>query len=145
VIERWWDGSPAVDDDGWLATGDLGRLDADGYLFLEGRSKELIVRGGYNVHPREVEEALHAHPDVVEAVVVGVPDARLGEEVAAAVVVRPGGGATPDALADWARARVAAYKVPRLILVADALPHGPTGKVLRSEVAQLLAGGGPRR
>jgi long-chain acyl-CoA synthetase len=138
VIPGYWNDaeatSAAIDPEGWLATGDLGRIDADGYLFLVDRKKELIIRGGYNVYPREVEEALYAHPDVVEAAVVGVPHATLGEEVAALVVRRPGSALDADSLAAWAKERVAAYKYPRRIAFVEELPKGPTGKILKREI-----------
>jgi long-chain acyl-CoA synthetase len=138
VIPGYWRGPgepPApVSADGWLATGDLGYVDGDGCLFLVDRLKDMIIRGGYNVYPREVEEALYAHPDVLEAVVVGVPDARLGEEVVALVKPRPGSGCDPDDVRDWVRERVAAYKYPRHVKLVDALPTGPTGKILKREI-----------
>jgi long-chain acyl-CoA synthetase len=138
VIPGYWEDpeatAEAIDADGWLATGDMGRVDEDGYLYLVDRKKELVLRGGYNVYPREVEEALYAHPDVLEAAVVGVPHETLGEEVGALVVLRPGARATPDDLQAWARARVAAYKYPRRIAVVDALPKGPTGKILKRAI-----------
>lgn len=127
------DGEVLVGLDGrWLATGDVGRLDEDGYLFLLDRKKDVILRGGYSVYPRQVEEALHLHPAVREAVVVGVPHPRLGEEVAALVVAEPGCGA--DELREFTRERVAAYAYPRLVLLVDELPHGPSGKILRREI-----------
>jgi long-chain acyl-CoA synthetase len=115
----------------WLSTGDLGRLDDDGYLFLLDRKKDVILRGGYTVYPREVEEALVEHPLVREAVVVGVPHAVLGEEVAALVVAD---GCEPGELQAFVRERVAAYKYPRVVVLVDKLPHGPGGKVLRREI-----------
>jgi long-chain acyl-CoA synthetase len=138
VIPGYWNDAEAtaeaIDADGWLSTGDLGYLDEDGYLFLVDRKKELIIRGGYNVYPREVEEALYAHPDVLEAAVIGVAHESLGEEVAAVVVLRPGAAASPDELQAWAKERVAAYKYPRRIIVADELPKGPTGKILKRAI-----------
>jgi long-chain acyl-CoA synthetase len=129
--------------DGWLATGDIGRIDADGRLFLLDRKKDVILRGGYTVHPREVEEALYTHPGVREAVVIGVPHARLGEEVVA-LVVTDGSVTDPELLKAHARAQVAAYKYPRLVVIVDQLPHGPTGKVERRAIdrgrlAELVA------
>ena len=124
----------AITADGWFATGDVGYLDDDGYLYLVDRKKDIILRGGYTVYPREVEEALYEHPAVREAVVVGVPDETLGEEVAALVVLRDGSSATPAELIAFTRERVALYKAPRLVVVAEELPHGPTGKVLRREI-----------
>ena len=114
---------------GGLLTGDLGRLDEDGYLWVVGRTKEMIIRGGYNVYPREVEEALYEHPAVLEAAVIGLPDDRLGEEVAAVVAFRPGMSASPDELRAWLDERVASYKVARLFHMVDALPKGATGKI----------------
>ncbi|MGZ4352142.1 MAG: class I adenylate-forming enzyme family protein [Gaiellaceae bacterium] len=138
VIPGYWEDPAATAEaftpDGWLRTGDVGRLDEDGYLFLVDRLKELIVRGGYNVFPREVEEALYAHPAVLEAAVVGVPHETLGEEVAALVVLRPGASADADKLREWTRARVAAYKYPRRIVLVDELPKGPTGKILKRAI-----------
>ena len=138
VIPGYWNDAAAtaeaIDSDGWLATGDLGYLDEDGYLFLVDRKKELIIRGGYNVYPREVEEALYAHPDVLEAAVIGVTHESLGEEVAAVVVLRPGAAVSPEELQAWAKGRVAAYKYPRRIVVTDELPKGPTGKILKRAI-----------
>ena len=138
VIPAYWNDpdatASAIDEDGWLATGDIGRVDDEGDLHLVDRKTELIIRGGYNVYPREVEEALYAHPDVLEAAVVGVPDAMLGEEVAALVVRRPGAAVTADELEAWSRERVAKYKVPRRIAFVDDLPKGPTGKVLKRTI-----------
>ena len=109
-------------------------MDDEGYLFLVDRKKELIIRGGYNVYPREVEEALYAHPGVLEAAVVGVPHESLGEEVAALVVRRPGASVGADELQAWAKERVAAYKYPRRIDFVDELPKGPTGKILKRAI-----------
>jgi long-chain acyl-CoA synthetase len=129
--------------DGWFHTGDLARQDVDSYLYIVGRKKDMIIRGGENVYPREIEEALYEHPAVAEVACVGIPDPDLGEEVGAAVVLKPGAGADPDELREWAKARVAAYKYPRHVWLADSLPHGPTGKILRREV-QLPRGVGQR-
>jgi long-chain acyl-CoA synthetase len=116
-------------------------VDDDGYLYLVDRKKELIIRGGYNVYPREVEEVLYAHDDVLEAAVVGFPDDVLGEEVAAAVVLRPDARVTASELQEYVKERVAAYKYPRRVAFVDALPKGPTGKILKREldVVALLA------
>ena len=138
VIPGYWQGSDAplapVSADGWLATGDLGYLDADGYLHLVDRLKDLIIRNGYNVYPREVEEVIYAHPDVVEVAVVGIPDPQVGEEVVALVRPREAARCDPDDVQRWARERVAAYKYPRHVVLVDALPVGPTGKILRREI-----------
>lgn len=139
---RYWDdpgATRAAWHDGWLRTGDLGYIDVDGDLILTGRAKELIIRGGYNISPAEVEDVLHDHPDVLEAAVVGVPHEILGEDVAAAVVVRPGRDVDPGMLQDWCRARLADNKVPRDIAILDALPYNQNGKVVKRDLAPLLA------
>jgi long-chain acyl-CoA synthetase len=129
---------------GWLHTGDLARVDEDGYFYIVDRKKDMIIRGGYNVYPREIEEVLYEHPAVLEAAVIGVPDARFGEEVAASVVLRPGAVAGTDEIRDFVKERVAAYKYPRHIWFADALPKGATGKVLKREI-QVPELGGQRK
>jgi long-chain acyl-CoA synthetase len=138
VIPGYWEDpeatAQALDAGGWLSTGDVGYLDEDGYLVLVDRKKELIIRGGYNVYPREVEEVLYAHPDVLEAAVVGVADERLGEEVAALVVRRPGVATTAEELEAWTKERVAAYKYPRRIVFVPELPKTPTGKILKRAI-----------
>jgi long-chain acyl-CoA synthetase len=120
--------------DGWFKTGDVGRVDEDGYYFIVDRKKELIIRGGFNVYPREVEEVLYQHPAVLEAAVIGLPHDSLGEEIGAAVVLRSGARATPEELRDFVKSRLAAYKYPRRVWIVDDLPKGPTGKVLRRMV-----------
>ncbi len=124
----------AITPAGWFLTGDLGRVDDDGFVYVVGRLKDMIIRGGLNVYPREVEEVLHRHPAVGEAAVVGVPDERLGEEVGAAVVLAPGASAAPEELRDWLKQRVAPFKYPRRIWLLDELPKGPTGKILKREI-----------
>jgi len=138
VITGYWrdeeSTSAALSDDGWLATGDVGYVDEEGYLFLVDRKKDVIVRGGYNVYPSEVEEVLYGHPDVLEAAVVGVAHPILGEEVAALVVCKRGVTPDPDVLREYTREHVAAYKYPRHVLLVDSLPKGPTGKILKREI-----------
>lgn len=124
---------------GWFRTGDLGYLDADGYLFIVGRIKDVINRGGQKISPLEVEEVLLSHPAVLEAGVFAVPHQKLGENVAAAVVLRPNSQATSDQLRQFARKRLAAYKVPSLIRSVAALPKGASGKVKRNALAELVA------
>lgn len=119
---------------GWFHTGDLAYADEDGYLFIVDRKKDMLIRGGYNVYPREVEEVLFAHPAVAEAAVIGKPDARVGEEVLAYVVAKPGAEADPDDIIAYARDRLAAYKYPREVRVVAELPKGPTGKILKREL-----------
>ncbi len=125
---------------GWLHSGDLGRMDADGFLYIVGRKKDIIIRGGNNIHATDVEAVLHEHPGVVEAAVVGVPHAVLGEDVAAVVVLRPGTEVTLDDLRRHCAERLADYKVPRRIETADELPRNATGKVLKAELRRQLVG-----
>ena len=120
--------------DGWFRTGDLGRRDEDGFYFVVDRSKDMIVRGGYNVYPREVEEVLLGHEQVSLAAVVGVPHERLGEEVRAHVILEQGATITPEQLRDWAREQMAEYKYPREILIEETLPMTSTGKILKREL-----------
>ncbi|HZU80485.1 MAG TPA: AMP-binding protein [Acidimicrobiales bacterium] len=125
---------------GWLHTGDLGRLDGDGYLYIVGRKKDIIIRGGNNVHAVDVESVLLDHPDVVEAAVVGVPHTVLGEDVAAVVVLSPDAKATVDDIREHCAGRLADYKVPRRIEVTDELPRNATGKVLKPRLREQLVG-----
>ncbi|MDI3406215.1 long-chain-fatty-acid--CoA ligase [Streptomyces cavernicola] len=121
--------------DGWFHTGDIGRRDEDGYLYIVDRVKDLIIRGGFNVYPREVEEALMTHPAVSLAAVVGVPHNRHGEEVKAFVIPTPESTVTEDELVAWSKAAMAGHKYPRLVEFREALPLGPTGKILKRELA----------
>ncbi|MGE4013717.1 MAG: class I adenylate-forming enzyme family protein, partial [Alphaproteobacteria bacterium] len=116
---------------GWLHTGDMGKLDDEGYVFLVDRKQFMIITGGYNVYPVDVENALAAHPAVAEVCVFGVPDEKWGEAVHALVVLRPGQSATQDEIVKWCRKDLAAFKVPKSIEFRDALMRGPTGKVLK--------------
>jgi len=116
---------------GWLHTGDLVRMDEDGYIFIMGRKKEMIIRGGYNIYPREIEEILYTHKDVLEAAVMGVPHADLGEEVAAAVVLYPGAKTSPEDLKQYVKDRVAPYKYPRIVKLMDELPKTAAGKIFK--------------
>ena len=120
--------------DGWFRTGDLARVDEEGYFFIVDRKKEMIIRGGYNVYPREIEEALYEHPAVAEVACIGIAHPELGEEVAAAVALKPGAAAEVDELRAFVKKRVAAYKYPRHLWLVEALPKGPTGKILRRSV-----------
>jgi long-chain acyl-CoA synthetase len=120
--------------DGWFHTGDLARVDSDGYYYIVDRKKDMIIRGGYNVYPREIEEVLYEHPAVAEAAVLGLPHPSLGEEVAAAVALKPGAAATPEELRDYVKGQVAAYKYPRHVWIVDALPKGGTGKIQKRDI-----------
>ena len=119
---------------GWLRTGDMGRLDADGFLYIVERKKDLIIRGGFNIYPRDVEEALYAFPTVAEAAVIGRPDTLMGEEVVAFVVLKPGQAATADEVMSFCQSRLARYKCPKEIRFVNALPKSPVGKILRKEL-----------
>lgn len=138
VMKGYWNRpeatAEAITPDGWFHTGDLGRLDEDGFLFIVDRIKDLIIRGGYNVYPREVEEVVHEHPAVREAAVIGVPDARLGEEVALVVALKEGSTASAEELRDFVRRAVAPYKYPRLVWFVDELPKGPSGKIVKRAI-----------
>ena len=137
VMKGYWNLSDATDEvikDGWFSTGDIAIADKDGYYYVVDRKKDLIIRGGYNVYPREVEEALHEHPAVAAAAVIGIPHESLGEEIGAAVVLKVGASVEPDEVRQFVKGRVAAYKYPRRIWFVDALPTGPTGKLLRREI-----------
>ncbi len=123
---------------GWLHTGDLGYFDEDGYLFIAGRIKELIIRGGYNVYPKELEDVLHAHPAIAEAAVVGIPDERLGEEVMAVAVLRPDSSLTAPELIAYCKERMAAYKYPRVVEFRDELPKNTLGKILKDELVPAV-------
>ena len=127
-----------LDAEGWLLTGDIGYLDGDGHLFLVDRKKEVIIRSGYNVYPREVEEVLLSHPGVLEAAVLGVADDKHGEEVVALVVPAPDSGLDPEAVKQFARERLAAYKYPRRIFIVDMLPKGPTGKIAKGHIDRAI-------
>jgi fatty-acyl-CoA synthase len=126
--------------DGWLHTGDLGRFDEDGYLYVVDRKKDMIKSGGENVAAREVEEVIHAHPAVAEAAVFGIPHPRWIEAVAAAVVPRPGHELAPEDVTAFCRERLAGFKTPRYVVVADALPKNPSGKILKRDLRTMHAG-----
>ena len=133
VMQGYWNEpektAGAIDSEGWMHTGDLAVMDDAGYVNITGRIKDLIIRGGENVSPREVEEYLHGHPDVIDVQVVGVPDQRFGEEVCAFVRTRPGATVEPEAIREFCRGRIAHYKVPRYVLVVDEFPMTVTGKI----------------
>jgi long-chain acyl-CoA synthetase len=137
IMKGYWqlpEATAASIVDGWFSTGDIGRMDSDGYFYIVDRKKDLIIRGGYNVYPREIEEVLYEHPAVAEVAVVGIPHESLGEEVGAAVALADGEAATAKELQAFVKERVAAYKYPRHIWFVDALPKGPTGKILRRNI-----------
>jgi len=137
VMKGYWERPDATAEtlsDGWMRTGDMARVDEEGYFFIVDRKKEMIIRGGFNIYPRELEEVLYEHPAVREAAVVGLPDESLGEEVGAAVALKAGESVEPSELRAYMKERVAAYKYPRVVWIVDDLPKGPTGKILKREV-----------
>jgi long-chain acyl-CoA synthetase len=145
VMKGYWrrpDATAGAIRDGWFHTGDLARVDADGYFFIVDRKKDMVIRGGYNVYPREIEEVLYEHPAVREAAVIGLPHPELGEEVAAAIVLAPGASVEEAEIVGFVKGQVAAYKYPRLVWFVDELPKGATGKILKREIeapAHVLA------
>src|SRR4051812_268710 len=137
VMSGYWQRDDATADvmrGGWFHTGDIATVDEDGYFFIVDRKKDLIIRGGYNVYPREIEEVFYEHPAVREAAVIGVAHADLGEEVGAAIALKPDADASTDELRAFVKERVAAYKYPRRVWIVDDLPKGPTGKILKREI-----------
>ncbi|MGV9711960.1 long-chain-fatty-acid--CoA ligase [Gordonia sp. NPDC003424] len=138
IMKGYWNNpeatAKAIDADGWFSTGDVGTKDEEGYYRIVDRTKDMIIRGGMNVYPREIEEVLYEHPDVAAAAVIGVPHSTLGEEVGAAVQLKPGANVTEDELRAYTKERVAAYKYPRHIWIVDQLPTGPTGKIQKRDI-----------
>jgi long-chain acyl-CoA synthetase len=137
IMKGYWNRQKATAEaikNGWFHSGDLARMDEDGFYFIVDRKKDLIIRGGFNVYPREIEEVLYEHPDVLEAAVIGVPHPVHGQEIAAAVALKPGCRVAPEELRDFVKERVAAYKYPRQLWLVDALPKGPTGKIVKREI-----------
>ena len=137
VMKGYWKREEATAEaikDGWFHSGDLAKVDEDGYFFIVDRKKDMIIRGGYNVYPREIEEVLYEHPAVREVAVVAMPHPELGEEVGAAVALKDGRQATVEELQAHVKDAVAAYKYPRKVWIVDELPKGPTGKILKREI-----------
>ena len=137
VMKGYWQREDATSEaikDGWFHSGDLAKVDEDGYFFIVDRKKDMIIRGGYNVYPREIEEVLYEHPAVREAAVVAMKHDELGEEVGAAVALKEGQEATVEELQEFVKDAVAAYKYPRRVWLVDELPKGPTGKILKREI-----------
>jgi acyl-CoA synthetase (AMP-forming)/AMP-acid ligase II len=144
-IGRPDDTAALITDDGWVRTGDLGRVDDEGFLFIEDRLKDMIITGGENVYSPEVERVLAEHPAVAEIAIIGVPDDRWGETVKAVVAFRPGQTATPAELIAFARERLAGYKAPTSIDVVEALPRNPSGKVLKRDLRKPYWGDSARQ
>ncbi len=138
IMKGYYNRPEATDDaiqDGWFRSGDLGRRDEDGFYYIVDRSKDMIIRGGFNVYPREVEEVLMTHPDVSLAAVIGVPNESHGEEIKAVVILNEGASITPEELVAWGRTEMAGYKYPRLVEFVTALPMTATGKILKRELS----------
>ena len=143
IMQGYWRAPEATSEAleaGWLHTGDIGYLDAEGYLYIVDRKKDLIIRGGFNVYPRDVEDALVQHAAVQMAAVVGRPSERHGEEVVAFVSLAAGAEVTPEDLVDWAREHIGGYKYPREVHLVDAIPLTPVGKIDRKAVRARVAG-----
>jgi long-chain acyl-CoA synthetase len=137
VMKGYWQRPEATEEamrGGWFHTGDMARIDEDGYFFIVDRKKDLIIRGGYNVYPREVEEVLYEHPKIREAAVIGVPHDEWGEEIGAAIVPHEGEDLAPEEVSEYVKERIAAYKYPRIVWFMEELPKGPTGKILKREI-----------
>jgi long-chain acyl-CoA synthetase len=122
---------------GWFHTGDIGYRDADGFFYIADRKSDMIIRGGENIYPREIDDLLYSHPAVAEAAVIGVPDELYGEEVAAFVVLKDGGSATERELIDFCKQHLADFKCPKTIRFLDDIPKGPTGKLLKRNLAAI--------
>jgi long-chain acyl-CoA synthetase len=138
IMKGYWQRPDATAETmrgGWFHSGDMARVDEDGYFYIVDRKKDLIIRGGYNVYPREVEEVLYEHPKIREAAVVGVPHDQWGEEIGAAVVLHEDQELAPEEVSAYVKERIAAYKYPRLVWFVEELPKGPTGKILKREIA----------
>jgi long-chain acyl-CoA synthetase len=138
VMKGYWNRpeatAEAIREDGWFRSGDMAKVDEEGFFFIVDRKKDLIIRGGYNVYPREIEEVIYEHVAVREAAVVGVPHDELGEEIAAFVALKEGSAASPEEIQTHVKDQVAAYKYPRYVWLIDELPKGPTGKILKREL-----------
>jgi long-chain acyl-CoA synthetase len=137
IMKGYWQRPDATEEamrGGWFHSGDMARTDEDGYFYIVDRKKDLIIRGGYNVYPREVEEVLYEHPKIREAAVVGIPHDEWGEEIGAAVVLHEGEELAPEEVGEFVKERIAAYKYPRVVWFVEELPKGPTGKILKREI-----------
>jgi long-chain acyl-CoA synthetase len=128
----------ALESDGWLHTGDLGYMDEDGFVFVTGRIKELIIKGGENVAPREIDEAFYKHPAIQDAAAVGIPDDEYGEEIMCCCVLKPDCDCTEEELREFCRGELGEFKTPKVIKVVEELPKGPSGKIQRLKLPDLL-------
>jgi long-chain acyl-CoA synthetase len=144
VVQGYWDNSQATKDaivDGWLHSGDVGKLDEEGFLYVVDRMKDMIIRAGENIYCVEVENALYAHPKVLEAAVIGVKDKLFGEQVKAIVVLKPGEKATEEEIKEFCAQHIADYKVPKYVeFLNEPLPRNPGGKVIKTELKKKYGG-----
>ncbi|HZI45751.1 MAG TPA: AMP-binding protein, partial [Ilumatobacter sp.] len=144
VMHGYWDDmtktAMAIDRDGWMHTGDLAIMDEDGYCNIVGRIKDMVIRGGENVYPREIEEFLYTHPEIEDVQVIGVPDARYGEELMAWVRLREGAQLSEDDVRTYCRGRIAHFKIPRYVKFVDSFPMTVTGKVRKVEMREISIG-----
>jgi fatty-acyl-CoA synthase len=142
VMHGYWDDpaktAEAIDAEGWMHTGDLATMDAEGYVNIVGRIKDMVIRGGENIYPREIEEFLYRHPAIQDVQVVGVPDAKYGEELCAWVIVKPGQTLAEDAVRAFCKGQIAHYKVPRYIRFVDAFPMTVTGKIQKFKIREAM-------
>ena len=149
VMKGYWNlpqaTAAAMPGDGWFKSGDAGYMDADGYLYVHDRMKDMIISGGENVYPAEVENAIYGHPAVAEVAVIGVPSEKWGEEVKAVVALKPGQAANEADIIAWARERIAAFKAPKSVEFIDALPRNASGKILRRTLREPFWAGRERQ
>jgi len=144
VMQGYYKNEAATKDtlrDGWLHTGDLGRVDTDGYFFITGRKKEMIIRGGENIYPKEIEEVLYRHPAVLECAVVGFPDKIWGEQVAAVFVLKEGKEFPPEEVIKYCKEHIADYKCPKIVKFMSQFPKTATGKIQKAKIVEHLTGG----
>jgi fatty-acyl-CoA synthase len=143
VMQGYWNDpnvtAEAIDRAGWMHTGDLGTMDADGYITITGRSKDMVIRGGENIYPREVEEFLHRHPAIADVHAFGVPDPYLGEELCAWIRLKPGDQATEDEIQEFCRGRITHFKIPRYVRFVDSYPMTVTGKVQKFLMREMMS------
>jgi fatty-acyl-CoA synthase len=141
VMRGYWNDpertDEAIDGDGWMHTGDLATMDEEGYVNIVGRIKDMVIRGGENVYPREIEEFLYSHPDIADVQVIGVPDERYGEELMAWIIARPGSTIDRDQVREFCNGRIAHYKIPRYVKFVDEFPMTVTGKVQKFKMREL--------
>jgi fatty-acyl-CoA synthase len=143
VMRGYWDDDvrtgESIDAAGWMHSGDLATLDAQGYCRIVGRSKDMVIRGGENIYPTEIEQYLYRHPKILDVQCVGVPDAKYGEELCACVILRPGTQASEEEIREFCRGQIAHYKVPRYVRFVDSFPMTVTGKVQKFELRKQMA------